>query len=48
MIITEYRTFIKKLANELRGKSSIEVQQRLDEIKRDVKREIAFGTSNKK
>lgn len=48
MTIFEYKNFVRKLANELRGSSSEEISRRLEQLKVDVKREIAFGNSMRK
>lgn len=48
MIVSEYKNFIKKFANELRGKSSEEVRQKLDQLGQDLRREISYGSTIRK
>lgn len=48
MIIFEYKNFIKKLASELRGKSQEEINRKIQEFTRDLKKEIRDGTTIRK
>lgn len=48
MTIFEYKNFVRKLANELRGKSFEEINRQLDQLKQDIKKEIQVGTNMRK
>lgn len=48
MIVSEYKNFIKKLAAEMRGKSSEEIRQKLDQLGQDLKKEITYGSNVRK
>jgi hypothetical protein len=47
MMASEYKNFIKKLAQELRGKGSEEIRQKLEQLGHDLRREITYGGSAK-
>lgn len=48
MMPAEYKNFIRKLANEWRGKSSEEIDQKIQQFRQDIKRELLYGSGLKK
>ena len=48
MVVADYKNFIKKLAVEMRGKSSEEIRQKLEQLSQDLKREITYGSNLRK